>query len=272
MRHHQIWMATGALTVAGLLAGACSSDNAGPPLASGSGGAGGLLTAAGGAAGASPTACPTSTGPVDPTAAIDDMEATDPGILMIGGRNGSWWAGGDMVSPGANIVPDGNASAEPIPGGGRCGSLHAMHVTGQGFTSWAVLTTSLRYGPVDGGASGLLPYDAHAWTGITFWARIGDTSADQVRLSISDKATRPEGGICDATVSSGSTACYDNFGVALTQLGTQWTQYRIPFAGLGQQHFGVQEAALDTAEIYTVDFNFFVNEIFDLWVDDISFY
>ena len=45
--------------------------------------------------------------------------------------------------------------------GGRCGSLYAMHVTGQGFTSWAVLSVSMGWGSVDGGAPGLLPYDAH---------------------------------------------------------------------------------------------------------------
>jgi hypothetical protein len=229
------------------------------------------MAGAGGTAAAAQS-CPDSDGPIDPTAMIDDMEASDPAILMQGGRNGAWWAGGDMVSPSASILPDGDAPAELIPGGGRCGSKHAMHVTGQGFTSWAVLSTSFRYGPTDGGASGDLPYDAHTRAGITFWARIGDTSADQVRFAVSDKATRPEGGICDPAVSTGPTACYDTFGVDLTGLTTRWTQYRIPFAGLGQRNFGKQESALDTSALYTIDFNFYVNEIFDLWVDDISFY
>jgi hypothetical protein len=270
------WVAAGALAAVGLMSAAgCSSDVAqgpGPgPAAAGAGG-GAANGGPGGGAGAAATNCPASTGPVDPTAMIDDMEASDPGILMIGGRNGGWWAGGDAVSPGASIVPNGDASSELIPNGGRCGSLHAMHVTGQGFTSWALLSASLRYGTLDGGASGLLPYDAHAWTGVTFWARIGDTSASQVRFAVSDAATRPEGGLCDASVSAGPTACYDTFGVDLTQLGTRWTQYRIPFAGLAQRNFGRQEPALDTGAMYTIEFQFYVNEIFDFWVDDISFY
>ncbi len=270
------WMALGVMASAWLAAAGCSSDVARPAAsgAAGAGGGAGIGAGVGGAAGAASNevSCPDSGGPVDPTAMIDDMEATDPAILMEGGRNGAWWAGGDMVSPSASIVPNGDASAELIPGGGRCGSLHAIHVTGQGFTSWAVVTTSLRYGPSDGGASAVLPYDAHTRTGITFWARIGDTSANQVRFAVSDKATRPEGGLCDAKVSTGPTACYDTFGVDLTGLGTRWTQYRIPFAGLGQRNFGLQESGLDTSAIYTIDFNFYVNEIFDFWLDDIAFY
>ncbi len=275
MIDRNVWVTACALSAAAWLSGGCGSDAAGariPLVASTGGGGSAGGSALGGAAGSSAAACPDSGGPVDPTAMIDDMEAPDPSILMEGGRNGGWWAGGDMASPGASIVPNGDASAEMIPGGGRCGSHYAMHVTGHGFTSWALLTASLRYGTTDGGASGLLPYDASSRAGITFWARIGDTSANQVRFAVSDKATRPEGGICDVTAATGATACYDTFGVDLTQLGTHWTQYRIPFAGLGQRHFGLEEPALDTGAIYTIDFNFYVDEIFDFWVDDIAFY
>jgi len=127
-------------------------------------------------------------------------------------------------------------------------------------------------GSVDGGAPGLLPLDAHDRTGITFWARIGDTSANQVRFGVSDKTSRPEGGVCDATTSTGANACYDTFGVDLTGLSTHWTQYRIPFSGLGQRNFGLHEDALDASAVYTIDFNFCVNEIFDFWLDDIAFY
>ena len=220
--------------------------------------------------------CPTSNGPVDPTAMIDDMESGgDPNIPMTSGRNGSWWAGGDSVSPNAMIVPSNTGGpASVIPNGGRCGSLHAMRATisGQGFTSWAVLTVSMRYGSDGDGGTGILPYDVHYRNGITFWARVSDTSAADVRFGVSDKWSRPEGGICDASVTNGPTACYDTFGVPLTQLGTTWTQYQIPFGGLSQRMFGLQRQTLDTTAIYTIDFNFQTGEIFDFWVDDIAFY
>jgi hypothetical protein len=259
-----------------LAASGCSSTaDYSPPVTGVGGSVGGAAggRGGGGAAGASASSCGDTSGPVDPTAIIDDMEATIAPILMVGGRNGSWWAGGDPTSPSAKIEPDGDAASEVIPGGGRCGSLHAMHVTGHGFTVWSQLSVSMRYGSVDGGAAGLLPYDAHIRTGVTFWARIGDTSAAQVRLSVSDKYTRPEGGFCDASASATTeTACYDNPGVDLTPIGQTWTQYRIPFGGLTQRNFGLHEQSLDPSSIYTIQFDFYPNETFDFWLDDISFY
>ena len=114
-----------------------------------------------------------------------------------------------------------------------------MHVTGQGFTVWAVLSVSMGWGSVDGGAPGLLPNDDDFRTGVTFWARIGDTSSNKVRFAISDKYTRPEGGLLRSTAARSDVACYDTFGVDLTGLDTTWTQYRIPFGGLTQRNFGL---------------------------------
>jgi hypothetical protein len=203
---------------------------------------------------------------------IDDMEAADPAAQRVGGRNGAWWAGGDPSSPGSQIVPNGVAAAEPIPGG-RCASQYALHVTGHGFSVWAVTSVSMKYGPTpDGGAEDVLPYDAHTHQGITFWARIGDTSANQFRVGISDKYTRPQGGICsDAPGASEDVACFDYMGVDLT-LQTSWRQYKVPFSGLGQRGFGLHEDSLDTTSIITIEFNLPLSEPFDFWLDDISFY
>jgi len=209
---------------------------------------------------------------IDPTAVIDDMEEPDYMTVRAGGRTGAWWAGGDDPSKpkGATIQPNGDAPAETIPGG-RCGSKSAMHVTGQGWGEWAVLSVSMGWGAVDGGEPGLLPNDNDFRTGVTFWARIGDTSSNSVRLAISDKYSRPEGGIC---VLNGApeVACYDTHGVDLTQLDTTWRQYRIPFGGLTQRDFGLRRARLDASSIYTIEFQLTPSTVFDFWVDDLSFY
>jgi hypothetical protein len=189
------------------------------------------------------------------------------------GNGSGWWAGGDDASKamGATITPDGVATPENIMGG-RCGSKKAIHVTGQGFGVWAVVNVSMGWGPVDGGAEGLLPYDASFRTGLTFWARVGDTSTDQVRLNVSDQYSNDMGHICDPTVEIGDTACYDHFGTSLTGLGTTWRQYKIPFGGLKQQQFGIPRASVDTAHLYSIDFLFPIGSVFDFWVDDISWY
>ncbi|HMF39139.1 MAG TPA: hypothetical protein VKQ32_00530 [Polyangia bacterium] len=254
--------------------GGCSSDSNQRPDGGGGGGSGSGGTGRGGSGGmvadAAMMNCGDTSQPIDPTAMIDDMEAPNYPTLMNGGRNGAWWAGGDQTSPGAAIQPDGNADAELIPGG-RCGSMYAERVTGHGYMMWAVLSVSMGWGTEADGGQGLLPNDNSFRTGVTFWARIGDTSTNQVRFAISDKYSRPEGGYC---VDGGAmdVACYDTFGVDLTQLGTDWKQYRIPFGGLTQRHFGLPRPSLDSSSIYTIEFNFNPSSTFDFWVDDISFY
>lgn len=248
----------------------CSSD-AGITGGSGGGGSGG----GGGRAGGGATVnCDAFSDPIDPTALVDDMESPDPLTTMQAGRNGGWWAGGDTdatsVGAGAAIVPNGDAPAEAIPGG-RCGSMYAMRVTGHGFSSWAALSVSMGWGAVDGGVEDMLPFDATGRRGITFWARIGETSTDQVRVAISDKYSRPQGGIC---VENGSIddACYDLFTINLTQLSTTWKPYRIPFNGLAQRNFGLKRPALDVSSIYNIEFDPAPSTTFDFWVDDINFY
>jgi hypothetical protein len=265
-----ISMSTLALTLVCTMAvtAGCSSD-AGLKT-DGGGGAGG-----GGAAGAGGSAtvnCDAISDPIDPTALIDDMETPDSQAAMQGGRNGSWWAGGDAESVGASIKPNGAVDAEAIPGG-RCGSAYGVRVTGHGFTQWAVLTVSMGWGSVDGGADDLLPFDATGRKGITFWARIGDTSTDSVRVALSDKYSQPLGGFCvDGPTSTIDDACFDLFTVTLTQLSTTWKPYRIPFNGLAQRNFGLKRPALDVSSIYTIEFAPALSTTFDFWVDDINFY
>ncbi len=224
--------------------------NAGGGGASG-GGAGsanaGAGIAGGGSAGSS---CGDPTLAVDPTAVIDDMESPAPPTVLSASTGGEWWAGGDDASKaiGAKITPDGDVTAELIPGG-RCSSKYAVHVTGQGFQEWAELSASFVWTSVDGGPPQLLPYDAHARVGLTFWARIGDTSSASVRLNVSDAYSNDAGGICDKTATSGDTQCYDHFGVSLAGLDVTWKQYRVPFSGLSQQMFGLPRPSLDTTRL-----------------------
>ena len=277
MRRALAMSSVSALALLAVAAGGsgCGSNNASLPDGGslGGGGAGGHAGSGAGGAGLDPGTinCGDPNAPIDPTAVIDDMETPDYMAVRAAGREGAWWAGGDPTSPGASITPNGDAPAESIPGG-RCGSRYAMHVTGQGYTVWSVLSVSMGWGSVDGGAPGLLPNNDDYRTGVTFWARIGDTSSNKVRFAISDKYSRPEGGICVEPTTDMSVACYDTHGVELTQLDTTWRQYRIPFGGLTQRNFGLPRSKLDSSSIYTIEFNFNPVTPFDFWLDDISFY
>ena len=218
--------------------------------------------------------CPIATGPVDPTLLIDDFEDATSGVPLIAGRSGGWYASGD-ATPTAIMQPLGSAAPEPIPGG-RCGSRHALHVTGSGFLDWgSQIELAMNYGANPAGVSGELPYDARArgYQGVSFFARVGDTSTTTVRFEVADEYARPEAGLC---VLNGAPAagCYDTFGVPLTEaISTQWKQFRIPWTGLAQQGFGLAGgAAPDVSKLYDISFKFPAHVVFDLWVDDITFY
>jgi hypothetical protein len=242
--------------------------------AGGKGGMGGMAGTAGSGGMAPALVCPDPNEPIDPTALIDDLEDGNPQIL-IGDQTGGWWTAADDT--GGTIVPEQSevtgelAPPEPLLEE-RCGSKMAMRVTGQGFTDWgAVMGLNFFWGPNDQGVADVLPYDASSRTGIEFWAKIGDTSTNQVRYQVSDSNSEPAGGVCVEDGGAGKN-CYDSFGTDLTGLSTAWRHYKIPFAGLSQRNFGVPADGVVTTAIYQITFNFMTPSPFDFTVDDISFY
>jgi hypothetical protein len=220
--------------------------------------------------------CPDAAEAIDPSAMIDDLEDGDAYISDRDGRSGAWWTaaddtlGGSMVPVQTEISGE-LATPEPLSEE-RCGSLSAMRVSGQGFTDWgAALGANLGYGAVPTGGEDILPYDASTRTGVEFWARIGDTSTDQVRFQVSDSNSEPVGGKCVEDGGPG-VGCYDSFGTDLPGLGTTWRRFKIPFAGLSQRDFGIRADGVVTNEIYQLSFNFLTSTPFDFWVDDLAFY
>ncbi len=56
-------------------------------------------------------------------------------------------------------------------------------------------------------------------------------------------------------------------------LTTDWRELRIPWTGLAQQTFGYPGGSTpDVSKLYNIQFTFPARVVFDLWVDDISFY
>jgi hypothetical protein len=248
---------------------ACDSQDSGVHDGAGGSGTGGA--ASGGTSGSPAIAsCPDASEAIDPTALIDDMEDRNGALPELEDRNGSWWTGHDDTV-GGTIQPSDPVLPEMIPGG-RCGSVYAMHVTGQGFNDWgASLGLGFRYGMQADGTWAAEPVDCHDRTGVTFWARIGDTSTNRVRFNLGDAHSAPVAGLCELN-GPPEKGCYSSFGVYLTGLGTGWRRYKIPFSGLTQPAFGLQADAVDTERLYDITFAFDSGAIFDLWIDDLEFY
>ena len=213
-------------------------------------------------------------GPIDPTLLIDDFEHAGANLPLIAGRIGSWYAAGDATA-GAIMQPIGAGVVRADPRRSLRQPQGAA-LTGSGFLDWgSQVEGTMHYGANDAGVSEELPYDAAArgYQGVRFFARVGDTSTTMVRFAVSDEYARPEAGLCDVNGSVG-TQCYDTFGTTLAQaLTTEWREFRIPWTGLAQQAFGVPGGvAPDVSKLYNIQFTFPARVVFDLWVDDISFY
>jgi len=264
-------LAFGVASVLVFVASGACSDNSSPIPFPGSGD--GSTDVVDGAAAA--PSCPDAGVVVDPSTLIDDFEHSgNANLPMIAGRAGGWFASGD-ATPGAIVNPSGLAMPEPIPGG-RCGSRHALHVTGSGFNDWgSLVAVAMHYGTNSAGVFEELPYDARArgYQGITFFARIGDTAVNTVRFAASDQYSRPEAGLCSTSGGVGN-GCYDTFGVPLDHdLGTEWKEFRVPWTGMSQRSFGLQGGLTpDASKLYDISFNFPGRVVFDLWVDDVRFF
>ena len=113
-------------------------------------------------------------------------------------------------------------------------------------------------------------HDATRFTGITFWARIGETSVSAIQLGVSDQWSQPDGGHC--TLEAGPMACYDHFGKLMTLTPT-WQRYTVRFAQMQQRNFGLPRDALDTTSLMTVEFGIPPGApVFDIWIDDVAFF
>jgi hypothetical protein len=204
---------------------------------------------------------------------IDDMEDGNGVICNSGGRQGSWWTGGD--GPEGTLSPAQGATftMAPIPGG-RGDSRMAARMAGSGFTSlgaWMGLN-------LDSSGGVTRPYDASAHGGVTFWMKT-DALDVGVELPISATTSASDGGSC---IDSATTFnCENHFSFFITPPKTDdWIQYHVPFSALWQAGDGgdangnviVGSATWDPTSLFEVQFSVHTEASFELWIDDLSFY
>jgi hypothetical protein len=189
-------------------------------------------------------------------------------ILTSHGRTGYWFSDNDGTLGGTQSPP---AAAFQMSAGGPNGSTFAARLAGHGFTNWGIyMGFTLNKTPTGFKNS----YDARAYKGITFWAKLGATdmctpasSCHLLRFSISTRDTDRRGGVC--------TVCNDHFGSWQT-LTTTWQKYTILFADLAQEGWGSPGPAngttFDSSRTYEVHFQAKpAGNPFDFWIDDVSF-
>jgi hypothetical protein len=115
------------------------------------------------------------------------------------------------------------------------------------------------------------PYDAAAYGGISFWAKIDAGSSSGLRVLFPDKDTLPDGGLCQMFGTAAATQCYDHYGKRIF-LTTEWTKYTISFSSLTQDGWGRAGGGFDPSTIYEVQFQLPTNATFGVWIDDVALF
>ncbi len=248
--------------------GAAGSGNVGTSGAAGSsvvsaGGGGGTTATTGGTGNG--TAGSTATGPTSDL--VDDLEDNDARILMMGGRQGSWYSFSDgTITP---SPPDDNGNTNGfLPGSpGADSSMHAAHVTANGFPNYAGLA-------VDFNNSGVRPkdtanrkvYDVSAYDGIVFKAKGTASGTMHVMAVTKQIAGTSEGGTCDD--SNSANHCWDSYAKDF-DLGSDWAEVRVNFSDMTTDN----SSPFDPTSVFGLAFQLNAsNGNLDLWIDDLALF
>jgi hypothetical protein len=182
-----------------------------------------------------------------PESVIDDFEDGDLLVTRIAHRTGSWYP-----FPVSSPATTGVASTRCAASGLRSG--HFTAVGDDAAVNWNVTMVD----PF----TAVIPYDASAWSGFSFWIAAGETLELPVDISVGINTTDvvDPGGVC--------TTCGDYPLVQGIPLTRNWTRWSFRFEDLKQKGFGVPPTALRTDRI--VNFIFWPKQI-DFWIDDFRF-
>lgn len=201
---------------------------------------------------------------------IDDMQDNNVphNILPSHGRVGYWFTVNDATAGGVQSPLPSMFGLSP----GGYNTPYSAHLSGQGFSTWGIYMGFTLNKTLQGVR---LTYDASAYVGISFWAKLGSTdsctppaSCRLVHLAISTLDTDSQGGVCTAS-------CSDHFGY-WQDLTTNWEKYTILFTQLVQDGWGVpgpaQGLRFDAAHAYEVQFQVKpAGPAFDFWIANPAF-
>ena len=191
---------------------------------------------------------------------IDDLDDGNATLPTTNNRRGAW-SDSMIGTNGATMVPDPTVAFFVTDTGDVCRKF-AVYVHGQ---------TSVD--PGSGATFGFSlgsPYDASAYTGLSFWARIDVGTNPPLRVAIPDEDTDPRGATCLTGGTDPNLSCWSHFGARFT-INTTWTKYTVPFASFTQDPWGFQAAEFKPAAIFSVLFQIGENDTFGIWIDNVAF-
>lgn len=245
------------------------------PTSPGTGGTSGATPAnTGGGSGSTPAPTPMAGAcalVTAPDALLADFESGVARVAEVSGRSGSWF----VYNDGTGMQEPVKVPNMPLPAvmPGACSTQYAFRTAGTGFTGFgAGIGTDLTTATA-AGARGA--YDASAYTGIALRAKAAKAGT-QLRVTLSDANTAPEGGVCvDTTDRTNRSRCGDYFGAQIT-LGTDWQDFVMPFKTMTQRGWGLAvTTGLAAKQVYTfravVAGDAAAPVSFELWLDDIRF-
>lgn len=194
-----------------------------------------------------------------PTTLIDDFEDGNGELPQIAGRVGYFYTMNDATLTGKQLPVYGSVIFDAKAITDRAQSAYAIWTAGSGFTDWgAGLGVYLNTNQAQGRF-----YNASAYRGVTFWARVDEGTANVIRFNISDVASVSDGGIC--------TSCWDHFGTPVT-LSTTWRRYAFLFSSLTTRGWAVPTPAkLDSSKIRGFEFSVQAGVSFSFYIDDLAF-
>jgi hypothetical protein len=214
---------------------------------------------------------------IDAASMIDDCEGNSPGIIMQGGRSGSWFTYNDGTDGGMQTPAAGGSFLPQAIPGMPCGDMHGMHTFGGGFTSYGA---GIGFDLNHPNSKARMPYDAHLFHGITFFALgppvpDGGTQAgtQSVQVQFLESGTTPNtaGGTCDPT----SMTCNAHWSATVPITGSGWNYYTVDWGmqtpQITQPSWGTP-ATWDPSTLLAIQFYVNPAKSFDFWVDNIAFY
>jgi hypothetical protein len=179
------------------------------------------------------------------------------------------------------------------PGNPSCSAAGAFHVKGSGFSAFASLFVDLKPRPMvgDGGFGDKMTYDASAYRGISFWAKMS-TNVSRVAVKLSDINTdssapphdmadpaNPGSNLCTACrciYNPGPLNC-SPYGGDASNLDSTWKRFEFAFANMSQDSanpgYHPPSNKLDTTKLISL-FIWIVppaTSAFEIWIDDVTF-